>query len=181
MMRVLPRSSRPTNSGATFTAIGSPLNSGASSVGGVQVSQLRAEPGVGNNLWFAGGFAQYNNQPGGALQHSINGGQSFTGITTVEACWQVGFGAPYPGYSNPTVYIYGRISGQYGVYASTDEGASWQFLGDYPLGIFDRVHCINGDMSIFGRVYVGFGGNGFAYGTATLNAPQFQPTDLTVN
>jgi drug/metabolite transporter superfamily protein YnfA len=56
------------------------------------------------------------------------------------------------------------VSGQYGIWRSSDNAATWQQISDYPLGIMDGVQTIAGDPSTFGKVYVGFGGIGFVYG-----------------
>jgi hypothetical protein len=52
----------------------------------------------------------------------------------------------------------------WGVWRSTDEGASWDRIAEFPLGIFDVVMAVAGDPEIFGRVYIGWSGNSFAYG-----------------
>jgi len=46
---------------------------------------------------------------------------------------------------------------------SIDEGLNWTQIGVYPLGLFDWASVMEADMNKFGRLYVGFGGNGFIY------------------
>ena len=62
--------------------------------------------------------------------------------------------------------MFGRSAADsaWGVWRSTDEGATWDRVAGYPLGIFDSVTVIAGDSEIFGRVYIGWSGNSFAYG-----------------
>ena len=64
----------------------------------------------------------------------------------------------------PAIYVAGWVRGDYGLWRSDDDAASWVKLGDFPLGILDHVTAIEGDGDVAGRVYVGFGGAGYAYG-----------------
>ncbi len=57
-----------------------------------------------------------------------------------------------------------------GIWCTASQGARWGKLSDAPLGIYDGVDAISGDPLIFGRVYVGFAGTGFVYGTAGVDA-----------
>lgn len=119
--------------------------------------ELRAVPGQANNIW--------STDPTAGLYYTTNAGQSpWTRVPNVQACYGIGFGKAASGASYPTVYIAGTVSGERGIFRSIDQGSTWQYLTDNPLGIYNQVLTINGDMSIFGRVYVGFNGNGFAYG-----------------
>ena len=76
----------------------------------------------------------------------------------------VGFGKAAPGSNYPAIYVEGAKDGQPGVFRSIDEGASWDRLSGYPLDLYDRVTVIEGDKTVFGRVYVAFAGNSMAYG-----------------
>jgi len=131
-------------------------------------SQLRAEPGVSGNLWFCSGFdCRSTDEETKGLWHSTDKGDHFTRQPGVTQCVAIGFGAAAKGAANPTVYMYGKADDRWGVFRSTDEGQSWDLLSEYPQGLFARVNCISGDMSLFGRVYLGFSGNGFVYGKST--------------
>ena len=55
------------------------------------------------------------------------------------------------------------MGGKYDIYRSTDEGASWESMG-FPNSSLDTVRTIDGDKSVFGRVFVGFSGSGASYG-----------------
>ena len=60
----------------------------------------------------------------------------------------------------PSVYTYG-------IWQSDNAGSAgatptWKQLGSWPLGSLDRIVTISGDPGIYGRVYVGFGGSGYA-------------------
>jgi hypothetical protein len=121
--------------------------------------QVRSAPGKAGHVWVSGASS--------GLFRSTDFGASVKRVEEVQEAFNFGFGAPAPGSSYPTVYAHARINNQWGVWRSTDEGASWQLLVDYPLGIYDGISVVNGDMNKFGRVYVGLGGNGFAYGDDT--------------
>jgi len=138
--------------------------------------QLRAVPGVANNVW--------STNPTGGLYYTTNAGQTpWTQVSGVQECDAIGFGEAAPGASYPTVFIAGTVSGTHGVFSSTNQGASWQLLSAAPLDIYNQVLTINGDMTQYGRVYLGFNGNGFAYGSLTsgtdaINAETW-PTSIT--
>lgn len=64
----------------------------------------------------------------------------------------------------PTIYFFGECEGVYGLYRSLDFFATAPALLErFPLGSLDEVTHIEGDMNVFGRVYILFGGSGVAY------------------
>ena len=134
--------------------------------------QVHAVPGYANNVWVS--TAQ------GGLSYTTDAGDTWTNIAAVQYASAFGFGKPIGGQSYPAVYIYGEVNNQYGIWRSVDQGVSWDLASQYPLGIYDHVNAVSGDMNISGRVYVGFGGNGFAYGDSsavgTIGTPQSTPT-----
>jgi hypothetical protein len=50
----------------------------------------------------------------------------------------------------------------YGFWISYDNGANWTRVAQYADGIFDIVNDIVGDLSTFGRFYIGWGGTGMS-------------------
>jgi hypothetical protein len=150
-----------TNSGGTFTGAAGVLPNT------VWHGQLRAAPGVANDIWFCTGADHRGPTAERGLYHSTNAGASFAQMTGVEECWAIGFGKTATGATYPTLYMYGKVSGAWGLYRSTNGAAVWDKCADYPLGIFDQVTAVNGDPDVFGKVYVAFSGNSFAYGTST--------------
>ena len=78
-----------------------------------------------------------------------------------------GFGKPAAQDGYPTVYAAGVVQGETGIYRSTDEGATWDKIGGWPLGIFDWIDAMDGDTDAFGKVYLGFTSSGFACGEET--------------
>lgn len=62
------------------------------------------------------------------------------------------------------IFISGRVGGVYGVWRSVDNAASWQRLGEFPVGTLDQVTAIGADPDVFGRVYLGYKGSGWIWG-----------------
>ncbi len=149
--------------------------------------QLKAAPQNEGHLWFATGIDHREPADERGLFFSNNGGQTFDKLPGVIDCWAVGFGAKQSGQAYPTIFMYGETESEgWGAYLSTDQGANWQKIVSYPLGIFDGVRTITGDYDEFGKVYIGFAGNSFVYGTPgnvsppTPTAPA-APTALVAN
>lgn len=170
-----------TNGGANWTAAGTlPYNA--------YNPIMKYAPGKAGHVWFCTGW---DHRGGDASQHglfySTNSSASYTQVAGVQECWAFGFGKTAAGANYPTIFMYGMINNNFGLYRSTDMGANWSKLVDYPLGIFDATSCIEGDVDVFGKVYVGFGSNGMAYGVdgvGTVIHPtsvSVSPTSVSVN
>jgi hypothetical protein len=128
--------------------------------------QLEVNRAVKNDLWYCDGW-----QGGSAhgLWHSTNGGQTFTpvsGITNAIAL-TLGAGSGNAGDQPFTVYFYGLMSGNssWGVFRSTDGGATWNQISHYPTGLVDQPTCMAASWDTYSQVYIGFEGNSFVYGT----------------
>ena len=67
------------------------------------------------------------------------------------------------GSTTPTLFFGGSISGQPGLYRSTDNGVTWIRIDDaqHEYGYYN---IIQGDPRVFGRVFIGSGGRGILYG-----------------
>lgn len=124
--------------------------------------KLTSVPGQANHLLFAKGAEQAINLIG-PLSRSTDGGQSWTDFANTSEVLNVAVGKAEEGADYPTIFIYGRVNGELGYWMTTDEGVSWQQIGDYPMGIYDWPAIMEGDMNEHGRLYIGFNGNGFAY------------------
>lgn len=98
------------------------------------------------------------------LYYSGNFGQDFIKIPQVEESQTIGFGKAAPNIQNLTLFVHGKIANQLGVFRSTDSGKTWLRIADYPLGYWGSSRVLTGDMKVFGRVFLGTGGNGFIYG-----------------
>ncbi len=150
-----------TDSGVTWTAICEAGTLPAHTYANV----LRAAPANAGHLWFASGWDYRAGESNQGFFRSTDGGKSWSKLPGFTTTWQFGFGKPKAEGGYPTLFVYGCYEGEWSLYRSTDEGASWDFLVKYPLGIFAHVTTVAGDPNVFGRVYLGWGGNGFAYGS----------------
>ena len=115
---------------------------------------------------------------------STDFGESWTELPGLRSVWNYAWGAPLPGSNNHTLYAQGKnvsnpLNSYPGIYCSLDNGHSWGKLVDFPLSITSVAQAMAADMSTFGRVSVGFTGNGFAYGQLNPNAPDIPSTFCT--
>lgn len=138
------------NGGTSFSPAGSP------GTGGSKI--IRAAPWREGDVW----VALYN----GGLTRTTNSGETFEKIPGVTSCGAVGFGKEAPGKTYPTVFIYGTVNGIPGVHRSTDEGATWIRVNDdaHEYGGPGNGQFVQGDMNVFGRVYMSTVGRGIVYG-----------------
>jgi xyloglucan-specific exo-beta-1,4-glucanase len=139
-----------TNGGSSFSQAGS------AGTGGSRI--IRVAPWREGDIW----IALYN----GGLTRTTNSGQSFSKISGVTYCAAVGFGKEAPGKTYPTVFIYGTVNGVTGVHRSIDEGGTWTRVNDdaHEYGGPGNGQFIQGDMNVFGRVYMSSVGRGVVYG-----------------
>ncbi len=149
-----------TNGGVSFSQ--------ASSVGSWGSNVIRMAPGMEGHVWIA-----LNN---GGLARSTNSGQSFSTISDVSYCGAVGFGVAAAGANYPAIYIWGTVNNVRGVYRSTDQGASWVRVNDdaHEYGGPGNGQFVQGDMNVFGRVYMSTAGRGIVYGE-----PPCTPSTIT--
>ena len=124
-------------------------------------AKLFAVPGKAGHLFFTPGALDGTDAP---FKRSTDGGVTWTDVPNVTRSLAYGFGKPLAAGGYPTIFMSGKVGGQYGIWRSTDNAATWKRIADYPIGIMDNVQTIEGDPSVFGKVYVGFSGIGFVYG-----------------
>lgn len=124
--------------------------------------KMMCVPGKTGHLFYTPGQAAFF--PTGVLKRSTDGAVSWAAVPNVTACDFFDFGMAVPGGSYPTVFFVGKLSGVYGFYMSVDNCATWLSLGNYPLSRVDSVNGLFGDMTRFGRFYIGYSGTGFIYG-----------------
>jgi hypothetical protein len=126
-------------------------------------AKLSSSPDYANHLWFSHGAEQAINfmQP---LKRSVDGGNTWQILNNTSEVLNHALGAPLPNAAYPTIFIQGRVNGDFGYWMSSDEGLSWVNLGLYPNGIYDVAKVMEGDPFVPSRLYVGFAGNGFVYG-----------------
>lgn len=139
-----------TDSGRTFTARATGLNSGDTEF------QLVAAPGRSGHLWLS---LKWN-----GLYRSTDGGATFTKVSSCWASYTLGFGKAAEGVSYPALYMVGSTETITAVYRSDDEAKTWTRIND------DRHQWgwigagITGDPRVYGRVYIATNGRGVQYG-----------------
>jgi hypothetical protein len=144
-------------------------------------AKIEAVPGKAGELFFTAG--PLDGDPAVpmnvAFMRSKDGGATWQAVANVQEVHTFGYGAPATAGGPPSVYIVGYVKGVYGVWYSADDTQSWTQIGQNPLGSLDAIKTISGDMDQFGRVYVGFGGSGFAYFDVAATAPAPTPRPST--
>lgn len=138
-----------TNGGVNWSVAKTGLPTGA--------GKLRAVPGSEGDLWLP--------TPTG-LWRATDSGPNFAQVAVgvVTDAVQVGFGAPAPGFTYPTVYVYGTVGGIEGVFRSHDTGASWVRVDD-DAHRYGYPRAITGDARTYGRIFLGTEGRGVIAGT----------------
>jgi hypothetical protein len=141
--------------------------------------RLRINPLVeGEFLGWAGGSGVYL---------FSNYGSKYTKLS-IPTCNGAGWGKPAPGKTNPTIFAYGKATGETinRVYRTDDYGTNWVRITDNNSqfsGVLNR-ELINGDMNVYGRVYIANPGIGLVYADIqTLNAidsPNADATNLAI-
>jgi len=136
--------------------------------------QLVVNSKVKNDLWYADGYQ--GSSPHGVF-HSTDGGKTFQQVAGISHAIRiaVGAGSGQAADAAYTVYFYGLMTGspEWGIFQSTNGGASWNRISYYPTGIYDVPRAMAASQDTFGKVYLGFSGNSFVYG-------QLAPTGVTV-
>lgn len=128
-------------------------------------AELRTVPGHAGELFFTSGSQGTPSHPADShFMRSINGGSIWMAVPDVLEVRAFGFGKARTGY--PTIYIVGWVHRIYGIWRSTDNAQTWDRIGEFPIGSLDAVTTIDGDKNVYGTVYVGFAGSGYAYGRA---------------
>jgi xyloglucan-specific exo-beta-1,4-glucanase len=144
-----------TDGGASFSAETAGLPTGVGSEQSGSLPQLHTVPGRAGDLWLTAG--------NGELYHSVNGGASFTPVTSVTTVATLGFGKAAPGAGYPAIYLVGVVNGVQGIFRSTDGGASWMRINNDSEQYGWVGQTITGDMQVFGRVFLGTNGLGIFY------------------
>ncbi len=138
--------------------------------------QLVVNGKMQNDLWYADGFQ--GSSPHGVF-HSTDGGQTFQQLPGISHAIviAIGAGSGIAGDAPYAVYFYGLMtsSAQWGIFRSTNGGASWDRVSYYPTGLYDVPRTMAASQDTFGKVYVGFSGNSFAYGQLVGTGPVGPP------
>jgi len=151
---------RSIDGGATWALLRSGEISSSSGVN----ARLQSVPGHAGHLFFTSGHQGVDLHPAEKpFMHSVDGGVTWTIVSNVLEVRAFGFGAALTNY--PTIFVVGWVKRAYGIWRSDDHAQSWVKIADFPLGSLDSVPTIDGDKNVYGTVYVGFGGSGYAYGS----------------
>lgn len=146
------RLSISTNGGATFTTIQAGLP---------RRGILTALPDAQGDIWLTGGWQ-------GSRLYANTGSAAapdLTAVSGVEQAYHLAYGKAAPGTDRLTLFLDGRIAGQWGLYRSTDGGSAWIRIndGEHQWG---GITALCGDMRTFGTVYAGTGGRGIMEGVS---------------
>lgn len=103
---------------------------------------------------------------GSGLYRFSNYGASSLKLS-IPTCNGAGWGKPAPGKTNPTIFAYGKATGETinRVYRTDDYGSNWVRITDNnsQFGGLLNKELVVGDMNVYGRVYVGNPGIGLVY------------------
>ena len=147
---------KSTDGGATWSKISTVLDTYTFN------AKLEAITNKEGHLFWAGGAQQAKFLMSG-LWHSIDGGITFSEVLGTDEVVSYSVGKNYPGEDYPAVYFYGKYNSQVGYYVSKDSLQTWENIGTYPGGKFDKPVVFEADKFQAGRLYIGFSGEGFMY------------------
>jgi hypothetical protein len=138
---------------------------------------LKARPGVAGDLWLSVDNDNVNYQSGRrtpeeGLYHSVDGGATWTKVTTVGRAWLFCFGKPPRDGAAPAMYLYGRTKGAMAdaIYRSDDLGKAWIGITDPANPIGDVPLAMEGSRQTAGVVFIGTSGRGVFYGAPTASS-----------
>lgn len=137
--------------GISFAA----LEKGLPSSGLASNLTMETTPGKEGDIWVG--------MKDSGLYHSTNSGASFTKITAVQKAEFIAIGKASPGKPNdPAIYVLGTVNNiAKSLFRSNDNGVTWKNLGSPKIG---RVPlCMAADRQVYGRIFIGTGGNGYFY------------------
>lgn len=121
---------------------------------------------AGNTIIMGDTFNGANTMTGTVTSYNSSTGALVVNVTSVT-----GSGTP----GNWTIDVFG-------VWESDNQGSTWKQLGPWPFNSLDGIKTISGDPNIYGKVYVGFGGSGYAYYSSDgprLRTVAFSPSSGT--
>lgn len=158
--------------GVSFAAVGSVQDDGASLF---QASNglIRTVPGREGHIWApldqAQTFAENGSFSTNGLAFSEDGGVTWVRFPAVFSAQAVGIGKAAEGADYETLFIWGvagESSNSVGIYYSVDQGASFTRMNDddHQYGGPGNGMFVQGDMNVFGRVYMSTSGRGLIYG-----------------
>ena len=163
---------RSTDKGISFVAAGS-VQDNSKNLWQSSNGLIRTVPGREGHLWAPldqpQTWASNGMYSTNGLAYSEDGGETWTRLTTVHSAHAVGIGKAADGADYETIYIWGVIgddSSPLGIYRSIDKGATWVRINDdaHQYGGPGNGKFVQGDMNVYGRVYMSTVGRGLIYG-----------------
>jgi photosystem II stability/assembly factor-like uncharacterized protein len=126
--------------------------------GGIAVGErfrarLSPDPAHAGTVWLPAG--QH-----GLLRWSAKGLER---LPKVDHALALGLGRSKREGGAPTLFVYGQVEGQSGLYRSDDEGHRWIRIDD-DAHRYGEIRLVVGDPRVYGRVYLGTHGRGIVYG-----------------
>lgn len=164
---------KSTDAGVSFAAVGS-VQDDAQSLFQSSNGLIRTVPGREGHLWApldqAQTWASNGKFSTNGLAFSEDGGVSWSRFPSVFSAQSVGVGKAAPGAPYETLFIWGVAgvsTNPLGIYYSIDKGASWARMNDdkHQYGGPGNGAFVQGDMNVFGRVYMSSVGRGLVYGS----------------
>jgi hypothetical protein len=158
--------------GVSFTEVGS-LQDDAAGLWQSSSGLIRTVPGREGHIWApldqAQSWASNGKFSTNGLAFSDDGGGTWTRFPSVYSAHAVGIGKAADGADYETLFIWGVAGGDtnpLGVYYSIDKGTTWERMNDdnHQFGGPGNGGLVQGDMNVFGRVYMSSAGRGLVYG-----------------
>jgi hypothetical protein len=158
--------------GVSFAAAGS-LQNDAQGLYQASNGLIRTVPGREGHLWAPldqpQSWASNGKFSMNGLAFSADGGATWARFPTVFSAHAVGIGNAAAGAAYETIFIWGVAgsnSNPLGIYYSTDKAASWKRMNDdkHQYGGPGNGAFVQGDMNVFGRIYMSTVGRGLVYG-----------------
>ena len=123
---------------------------------------MKARPGSSKELYFTA-----KNE--GALYRSVDGGASWNVVDSLLDCRNFAFGKAAQDSDTLSLYAFGRIDGEEGIFVSHDVGTSWEALNTEGIPL-ERINTLEASQDTFGKLYFGTGGRGAFVGTVSAPA-----------
>ncbi len=145
-----------TENGYTWTLMSNTLPHSA-------MGQMAPNYAKAGDIWLTQGTALYHSTDFGASWTKVNASGTAALLTNVTT---VALGAPKPGLTYQTLFVYGTYNGIQGIFSSTNQGASWIRISDdaHNYGGPENAQTFVADPRTYGRIYMGMNGRGIIYG-----------------
>ncbi|EED24641.1 endoglucanase, putative [Talaromyces stipitatus ATCC 10500] len=123
------------------------------------VNAIRAHPSIAGDVWISTDTG---------LWHSTSFGESSVHIDSgCTAGWSFGLGKAATSASYSVIFGFFTVDGVTALFKTEDQGINWQMISDSTHGFgASSANIVNGDMSNYGRVFVGTNGRGILYDIA---------------